>query len=83
MDGKDQLNGFHLKQVVGNEVDSLLTANACFLLAGLSGRGKTTLMLRLLKLIKQRYYHSTYIKPSGEEINIDEEHSCLLICSAS
>lgn len=30
-------------------------------------------MLRLLKLIKQRYYHSTYIKPSGEEINIDEE----------
>lgn len=28
MDGEDQLNGFHLKQVVGGEVDSLLTANA-------------------------------------------------------
>lgn len=73
MDGKDQLNGFHLKQVTGDEVDSLLTANACFLLAGLSGRGKTTLMLRLLKLIKQRYLHSTYIKSTGEEVNIDEE----------
>ncbi len=73
MDGEDQLNGFHLKQVVGDEVDSLLTANACFLLAGLSGRGKTTLMVRLLKLIQQRYLHTKYIKPSGEEVTIDEE----------
>ncbi len=73
MDGKDQLNGFYLKQVTGDEVDSLLTANACFLLAGLSGRGKTTLMLRLLKLIQQRYSHSTYIKSTGEEVNINEE----------
>jgi hypothetical protein len=73
MDGDDQLNAFHLKKVTGDDVDSLLTANGCYILAGLSGRGKTTLMLRLLKLIQQRYSHSTYIKSSGEEVDINEE----------
>ncbi len=73
MDDGDQLNAFHLKKVTGDDVDSLLTANGCYLLAGLSGRGKTTLMLRLLKLIQQRYSHTKYIKASGEEVDIDEE----------
>jgi hypothetical protein len=73
MDGDDQMNGFHLKKVTGDEVDSLLTANGCYLLAGLSGRGKTTLLLRLLKLIRQSYFHSTYLKPTGEEVNIYED----------
>ncbi len=73
MDKDKQLNGFHLKQVTGDDVDSLLTANACYLLAGLSGRGKTTLMLRLLKLIKQRYIHNKYITKEGVEVDVDEE----------
>jgi hypothetical protein len=73
MDESKQLNGFHLKQVTGDEVDSLLTANACYVLAGLSGRGKTTLMLRLLKLIQQRYVHKEYISKEGLEVDVDED----------
>lgn len=78
MDKDKQLNGFHLKQVTGDDVDSLLTANACYLLAGLSGRGKTTLMLRLLKLIQQRYVHNKYITKEGVEVDVDEEQIVFL-----
>lgn len=70
-DDKNQLEAFNLKQVTGESPDSMLTANASFLLAGLSGRGKTTMMLRILKLLNQTYQHTQYTKKDGEIVNLD------------
>ncbi|QBG37256.1 ATP-binding protein [Litorilituus sediminis] len=71
-DGKNQQEAFHLKAITGQDIDSMLRANGSFLLAGLSGAGKTSLMVRILQLMQQELYHSTYIDPDGNEIEIEE-----------
>lgn len=71
-DGKNQQEAIHLKAITGQDIDSMLRANGSFLLAGLSGAGKTSLMVRILLLIQQDLYHSTYIDPDGNEIEIEE-----------
>lgn len=71
-DGKNQQEAIHLKAITGQSIDSMLRANGSFLLAGLSGAGKTSLMVRILQLIQQVLYHSTYIDPDGNEIEIEE-----------
>lgn len=72
LDAKKQQQALHLKAITGQDIDSMLRANGSFLLAGLSGAGKTSLMVRILQLIQQELYHSTYIDPDGNEIEIEE-----------
>ncbi|WP_062564971.1 ATP-binding protein [Pseudoalteromonas shioyasakiensis] len=71
-DDENQHDAVLLKTITGQDIDSMLRANGSFLLAGLSGAGKTSLMLRILKLIQNELYHSTYITPDGNEIEIEE-----------
>ncbi|WP_404391376.1 ATP-binding protein [Pseudoalteromonas phenolica] len=71
-DGKEQQEAFHLKAITGQDIDSMLTANGSFLLAGLSGAGKTSMMLRILKLIPRELYHTTYLSSDGEEVKIEQ-----------
>ncbi|RYV01884.1 transposase [Shewanella sp. OPT22] len=72
-DKDEQVNAYNLKRVTGQDIDSLLTANGSFLLAGLSGAGKTSMMLRVLKLIPQHLYHTDYFNPEGIKIKIEED----------
>lgn len=72
-DGDSQIEAKHLKEVCGENIDSLLSANGSFVLAGLSGVGKTTMMIRVLQLIKQYYQHSTYVNTKKETISVDED----------
>ena len=72
-DGDEQIEATHLKEVCGENIDSLLSANGSFVLAGLSGVGKTTMMIRILKLIEQFYKHTSYTNPEGETISVEEE----------
>ena len=72
-DGDNQIKATHLKEVCGENIDSLLSANGSFVLAGLSGVGKTTMMIRILQLIKQYYQHTTYINEQGETVSVNED----------
>lgn len=71
-DGEKQLDSVYLKRLTGETTDALLRANGCSLLAGLSGDGKTTMMLRILNGIDQVYRHTSYKKPTGEVVHLDE-----------
>lgn len=71
-DGENQLDCVHLKRLTGETPDALLRANGCSLLAGLSGDGKTTMMLRTLGAIPQIYRHTSYTTPTGEVVQLDE-----------
>lgn len=72
LDGDNQLDATNLKKVTGETTDALLEANGCALMAAISGDGKTTTMLRNLKLIPQFFSHTTYVNSDGVEVVIDE-----------
>jgi len=77
-DKEDPLAAKHLKVAFGNAIDSMLTANGSHLFCGLSGRGKTTLILRLLKQITKYYKHSKYTQSDGTEVDFEHEQQVYL-----
>jgi len=77
-DKDDPIAAKNLKVAFGNAIDSMLTANASYLLCGLSGRGKTTLILRLLKEITKYYKHSKYTKSDGSTVDFKYDQQVYL-----
>ncbi|RTE66113.1 ATP-binding protein [Amphritea opalescens] len=54
------------------EALDLVDTKNCFFIAGLSGRGKTTMIKHILKLIDQHIEHSHYVTPSNEEVQLHQ-----------
>lgn len=51
---------------------NLADAKNCTFVAGLSGRGKTTMIKHLLKLIEQRIEHKEYVTPDNEVTQLNQ-----------